>query len=174
MGKIYALKDIAEVASQIEEKGKSFYENAADIIDGKASKKVFSWLAKEETKHAQRFRQLAGECAKNDVSFSLDEEAGELLDTFMRGLLFPDISELRDSAARAGNDKALAAVKIGMDVEMNTIIFYQKLKELAKNEEMQTLLKTIILEEERHLLTLKSLRLDIDPLYAGSAYGKLF
>jgi rubrerythrin len=61
-----------------------------------------------------------------------------------------------------------------MDVELNTIIFYQKIKEFIRSKQAKEALDKIISEEERHLVKLKNIRLDLDPSYAGIKYGKFF
>lgn len=61
-----------------------------------------------------------------------------------------------------------------MEVEINTIIFYQKIKEMVKVKQVKQVLDKIIQEEERHLIKLKNIRLDLDPFYAAIKYGKFF
>lgn len=172
--KTYKIEEIFRVAINLEEQGKSFYETSADYTDIKTIKTIFSNLAKAEVKHAKTFFKLYRIYSKKRVTFSADERFEELMDTFLRELIFPDISEVRDSLFKKDKDNLVAIIKIAMDIELNTIIFYQRIKELIRPIQVKKTLTKIIKEEEKHLINLKNLRLELDQLYAGIKYGKFF
>ena len=170
--KTYNLEDIFKFAINMEGQGKVFYDAVSDNTEDKKAKELFSYLGKQETEHAKTFGRLYNIYAKKGSSFSADEHFEEVLDTLFRGLLVPDISEVRDALVR--KKRITSIIKIGMDVELNTILFYKKLKESIGAGEAGKALEKIIAEEENHLVRLKNLRIDVDPFYAGIEYAKFF
>ena len=42
-----------------------------------------------------------------------------------------------------------------MDVELNTVIFYKRIKEVIKSQEVKSALDKILKEEEKHLIRLR-------------------
>ena len=170
----YALEDIFKFAINTEEQGRQFYETASQCVRQKSVKNVFSYLARAEAKHARVFLKFCKIYAKKKSFFKVDEAFEEVLDGLLRGLSLPDISEVRDTLIKHRQEELISIIKIAMDVELNTILFYQKLKEGVRGVEPRAALDKIIKEEEQHLVKLKNLRLDCDPFYAGLKYGKFF
>ncbi|MBP7087876.1 MAG: ferritin family protein [Candidatus Omnitrophica bacterium] len=172
--KIYKIEEIFKLAINLEERGQKFYEASADYADKKTIKDIFSNLAKAEVKHAKTFFKLYQVYSKKESTFSADERFEELMDTFLRELVFPDISEVRDSLFKKDKNNLITIIKIAMEIELNTIIFYQRIRELIRPTPVKEILGKIIKEEEKHLIDLKNSRLEIDQLYAGIKYGKFF
>lgn len=172
--KAYALADIFKFVVGVEEEGNVFYKTVAASMTVKRLKDLFTSLAAQEVKHAKIFLKLYKAHAGKNTDFSASEELSELLDTLTRGLLFPDLSEVRDTLAGKSRDAAVAVIRIAMEVELNTILLYRTIRELLAESQTKAVLDAVIQEEEKHLVRLKRVRLDIDPLYAGLRYGKFF
>ena len=172
--KSYNLSDIFKFAINMEDQGEVFYENVSLYAKDKSSKNLFSYLQKQEMEHSRTFKRLSDSYAKKRIFFNVDTEFDEVIDTLLRGLLLPDISEVRDVLRKDRKDGLVSIIKIAMEIELNTIIFYKKLKEILKPKILKTVLDKIISQEESHLVKLKNVRLDLDPLYAGLKYGKFF
>jgi len=170
--KTYKLKDIFGFSVNVEEQGHNFYEKVTDCTGDKRIKKLFDYLGKQEVEHAKVFLKFHHLYSKGDTSIEAGDELIDVLDVVIRGLIFPDISEVRDSLAK--EEGLVNVLKIAMEVELNSIIFYQKVKDLIKSKQAKQALGKIINEEESHLVKLKDLRMDFDPLYAGLKYGKFF
>ncbi|MGS0745995.1 ferritin family protein [Syntrophomonas erecta subsp. sporosyntropha] len=51
-------EEIIEIAVQMEESGKLFYEKAISLAEGDKLKEVLTYLAQEEAKHVQDFSKL--------------------------------------------------------------------------------------------------------------------
>lgn len=168
------LEDIFRFAIEMEEQGKIFYDTVSTYTEDQKIKKLFGYLKDQEEKHAKTFLKFYNLYSKKKLSFSLNEHSAEVLDVLLRGLLLPDISEVRDTLAKNKNEDIISIIRISMDVEINTVIFYQRLKEIIGEEETDKALDKIIKEEESHLVKLKNLRADLDPLYASLEYGKFF
>lgn len=170
--KTYKLEDIFKFAIDLEKQGERFYKIATDYTSKKETKELFTYLSRWEAKHALTFSKFQRVYLKKKLYFLADERFELLSEVLLRGMVFPDISEVRDKLKKEEN--IVSIIKMAMDVETNTILFYQRFKELLKQKELEKALDKIIREEENHLLKLKNLRLDLDPLYAGLKYGKFF
>jgi rubrerythrin len=171
--KTYKLEDIFKFACRTEEQGKVFYETTATSAQDKEIKDLFLYLSKAEITHAKTFLKFYNLYSKTHSTFPADERFEELLDVLLRGVLFPDISEMQSILTRE-NKRLVSILKLAMEVETNTIIFYRNIKEVIRTPEVKEALYIIIKEEEDHLIKLKNLRVDLDPLYAGIKYGKFF
>ena len=172
--KSYKLEEVFRLAINMEEQGRNFYQAASQYARQKSIKNLFSFLAKEEVRHAKVFLKLYKIYARKKSFFPVDARLEEFLDTLLRGLLVPDIAEVRDALLKNNKSKLTALIRIAMDVELNTILFYQKLKEIVRGPAVKEALTKIIREEEKHLVRLKNVRLDLDPFYAGLQYGTFF
>ncbi len=162
----YAFDDILRWAVNIEQQGEIFYEKALRLTTDKQLQKLFVYLRDQEIKHARRFTRLANRTRRRKGSFKADSQFEDLLDAFMRGMAFFDVSEVRDTAVQQKNAH-VRLLKLAMDVEINTLIFYQKVREYVKEKPARDTLSLIIGEEEKHLLKLKKIRMYRDSLYAG-------
>jgi rubrerythrin len=174
MMKTYKLEEIFQFAVEAEKQGERFYEHAAADAPDKEVKDLFVSLGKAEVKHAKKFMKFHDYYARKKASFKADEIFNSLLDTLMRGMLFPEQVEVKGTLQQADRDPVLSAVKIGMDVETHSILFYQELSSLVKEEETREALSKIIKEEHSHLIRLKGLRIELDPYYAAVKFGTWF
>ncbi|MBN2482960.1 MAG: ferritin family protein [Candidatus Omnitrophica bacterium] len=163
--KEYLLTDIVAWAIKIEQQGELFYEKACGYTDDSEIKKLFMYLKSEEVKHIRRFNRLGNSFRKSNAFFSVDTRFEDLLDAFMRGMAFFDVSEIRDKIARRKDRNTQDLLRLAMDIELNTILFYRTIDEYAKSGPVRKALKTIIHEEEAHLVKLKGVRKEKDPLY---------
>lgn len=50
---MFSLKDIIDIAVQIEQNGERVYRNAAGKIEDPSLRSLLQWLADEETQHAK-------------------------------------------------------------------------------------------------------------------------
>lgn len=170
----HRLEEIFKFAFQVEIQGKKFYANVSGFAQKKQAQDVFAYLSKAEEKHARIFQNFFNIYVKKKTSFTADDGFAELLDALARGLLFPDLTEMQYILNKDEKENITAIIKIAMDVEVNTILFYQRIKERIRQKPVQNAVNKIIKEEESHLVDLRNLRLDLDPLYAGLQYGRFF
>lgn len=92
----------------------------------------------------------------------------------MRGMLFPDIGAAKDALGQTDRKPLVSLAKVAMDVETNTILFYQEMSSLIEEAETKNALSKIIKEEQDHLIKIKNIRVDLDPFYASVKYGRFF
>ncbi|MCK4908767.1 MAG: ferritin family protein [Planctomycetes bacterium] len=171
--KAYKLSDVFKFAIKIERDGKKFYDSAVQLTRDVKQRYLFRHLSKEEVKHAQTFRKFYKQAFYQKVFFAADERLEGLLDGLARGIVIPDVAEIVGALKKSDN-KVLTIIKVAMDVETNTILFYQEIHDAIKVAQAKQAFKRIIKEEKTHLVKLRNLRLDLDPVYAAVRYGKFF
>jgi len=172
--KTYQLEDIFKFAVDVEEQGKQFYDAGSLQAEKDEVKDLFAWLAKEEMKHAKKFLKFQKGYSRKGGSFKADARLDELLNTYMRGMIFPDPTDLQEVLGRKDRNPMLSLVKAAMGVETNSVLFYEEMKSLLGEEETKDALSRIIKEEQGHLIKLKGVRLELDPYYSAIKYGSWF
>jgi rubrerythrin len=172
--KTYQLEDIFKFAVDVEEQGKRFYEAGSLQAEKDEVKDLFAWLAKEEMKHAKKFLKFQKSYSRKGGSFKADARLDELLNTYMRGMIFPALTDLQEDLGRKDRNPMLSLVKAAMGVETNSVLFYEEMKSLLGEEETKDALSRIIKEEQGHLIKLKGVRLELDPYYSAIKYGSWF
>jgi rubrerythrin len=92
----------------------------------------------------------------------------------MRGMIFPDRAKLREAIGQRDRNPLLSLIRIAMEVEANSVMFYQEMSSLLAEAEAKEALAKIVKEEQGHLIKLKQRRLELDPYYAALKYGSWF
>ena len=61
-----------------------------------------------------------------------------------------------------------------MQTEKNSILLYSELSKLTRDKEQKKILEKITKEEKAHLVMVRGLRADFDPMYAALKFGRFF
>jgi len=147
---MFSLKDIIELAIQIENNGERVYRSAIEKISDPSLVSLLQWLADEEAEHAGWFTELKKKVKKtiNDPKL---EEMGKtiLLDVIGEqsfSLKFADISEIQ---------YVKDLVELSIEFEKDTVLFYEMLRPFIEDKDVEEQLNTIITEENRHIRKLQ-------------------
>ncbi len=143
--------ELFEIAEQIERNGAAFYRRAAELFKDSDVARLFTELANWEVKHeailAEMRKQLADEPA--ELSTFAPEDA-PLDAKAMAGLaafgLRPD-----PSAELAGCKTRADALKLALQKEKDTVVYYTGLKEFVPVAVAIDKIEQIIKEELRHV-----------------------
>ena len=137
--------EFIKYATSMEIGGRSFYEHAAERTTNEHGKKVFLKLAQDEIGHIKSFREIFTEVLGTDTwEQHVDKEETEtrtLIDKLKKRL------DDKGHEQRAGD---LEAIRIGMELERNTIGKYEQWAKEATETKVQELFKRIIEEERFH------------------------
>ncbi|MBT1247902.1 MULTISPECIES: ferritin family protein [unclassified Thermosipho (in: thermotogales)] len=148
--------ELLGVALKIEGAGYSYYTKLSNISSGKL-KELFLELANEEREHAKIFEDILKE--HEDENLNLNEEEIGYLRAFADNIIFPklNIDKIPQSIKEA--------LKLAIEVEKDSIIFYNDIKMLILNNDA---LEKIIEEEKKHMkkLTLKLNENDTFDMYS--------
>ncbi|KUK92955.1 MAG: Uncharacterized protein XE05_1220 [Thermotogales bacterium 46_20] len=136
------LKELMGIALKIEGAGFAYYQKLMERASGKM-KELFADLAEQERAHAETFRTMLDDEEKDQSKSGwIEEESAGYLSSYAEISIFPKLQS--DEIPASFED----AVKLAMDVEKESIIFYSEIKEyLPKQRDIAQ----IISEEKDHL-----------------------
>ena len=150
---------ILEIAIQAERQGAAFYQRLAATADSERVRAECQRLVEFEREHEKTFRRLLGQ---RDVQRALDSlQPGQLSDEYQQYLsalvdsnMLPDEETAQQLAEEA--DSEVEAINIALQMEKNTILFYQELQNLLGTK--VGALQTILDEERSHVYQLSELK----------------
>jgi rubrerythrin len=143
---MFFLKDICDIAVQIEKNGERVYRDAQANVNDIELKELLGWIADEERRHAQWFQNLA-KTVNIEVEHPQIEELGKNL--------------IKDSIG--GQTFSLASIQLiqattlhqiidqSIEFEKDTIIFYEMMQEFIDDREVLEQLEIILKEEQKHI-----------------------
>jgi rubrerythrin len=156
---MFNIDEVFEMAEQIERNGVAFYNKAAEMFPEYTKKSIFLKLAEMEKEHEKRFHQMRLDLAKKERELSqfLDPqgEAAAYLRAMVNGKVFdPKL----DPTTRFKQVRSLSEVlRIAIDVEKDSIIFYLGLKEMIPQGLGKDKIDLIVREEMSHVTILSDL-----------------
>jgi rubrerythrin len=151
----FSTKELIDIAVGIEDSGYYFYTKCREKFDDKVLKELFYFLAEEEMRHKEFFEKL--DPALLDEKGIYTTEYFQYLTAIGDEKVFKDKNNI-DSVIKDINSP-LDAIKTALTAEKDSILFYDELKELYKNEQDTfTILNKIINEERRHVIMLLDIR----------------
>ncbi len=146
-------QEIVTAAMTIEANGEAFYRLAASQANVTEASSLFIHLADEEVKHREIFSGLLSQLTEHPSSESYPRETLEYISAFVNNVIFPS----RESASRTAAGDPLAAIEFALQRELDSIHFYQELRQLTLVRR-ENPLDAIIAEERKHFLALLDLK----------------
>jgi len=151
MTRTYNIDEIFEMAEQTERSGAAFYRRAAKGSMDEERKQKLLDLAEMELSHERTFAAMRTEQENAPTSFDPDSEAARYLDAIAEGRVF----DLRDELIEDLGGKTIKEIlKIAIDLEKDSIVFYLGLHEAVREESGKEKVETIIREEMSHITLL--------------------
>ena len=155
----FSAEEILQIAIEAERQGAAFYERLADSAQDERVKEECRRLVAFEREHEKTFRHLLGQ---RDVQRALDslqpsqlsDEYREYFSALVHSNMLPDEEAARQLAEEAASEAD--AVNIALQMEKNTILFYQELQNLLGQE--AGVLQTVLDEERSHVYELNELK----------------
>ena len=146
---MFSLKDICDVAIQIEENGEKTYRSAQAKVDDIRLKELLGWMADEEARHANWFANLSKRLSISVQHPQIEEMGKNLLKESIGDQTF-NLSE--DALSQEASLRHVFEQSI--EFEKDTIIFYEMLKAFIDDKVVMEQLEIIIQEERNHVDTL--------------------
>ncbi|MCD6449616.1 MAG: ferritin family protein [Thermotogaceae bacterium] len=147
------VRELLETALKIEEEGEKFYETLAKKVKNDEYRGFFEKMAREEEKHAERFKCLA---SKFEEEIYVDsDEAVLYLKSYTEGRVFPQIEDMMKWIEERNFEEI---VEYSIIIEKESIIFYTEIKAWLRDERTRKLIDAIIDEEREHIRTLVLMR----------------
>ena len=147
---MFSLKDIIDIAVQIEKNGERVYRNAAQKIKNPLLRSLLYRLADEEAGHAKWFEALI-ETVTGTGDFQEQEKMGRALLKNAVG----DQSFTLEDADFSSMETIEDLLKLAIEFEKDTVLFYGMLQPLIEDQKTLEQLHAIIQEEENHATCLK-------------------
>ncbi|MBN1895313.1 ferritin family protein [bacterium] len=155
----YSGSEILQMAVELEEMGKRFYERVFDEVKDKKTRSVFRYLADEEVKHKALFQKMLR--SADSESFSGPYDPTEMM-LYFKSLvgqkIFPD-AESADFASGALNDPRIA-IRIALSLEKDAILFFHEMQTVTAEGD-RTLVEGVIAEERNHIRRILALKAEL-------------
>ena len=165
--------DVFDFAIKAEKDGMAFYTKAAKKFDDEDLKKLFTNLAKEEASHLRIFSDFKVQAELKGTDQTLrNPEIDDYLEAIVQEGLFPR-SETVDRRLEKVETVGQACA-IAMAAEKNAILLYSELAKLSRDRDQKKFFEKIAQEEKSHMVMVRTLRANHDPMYAGLTFGKFF
>lgn len=148
----FSANEIFEMAEELERNGSRFYRQAAESFKEPAKQQLLLSLAEMEDMHELTFEAMRNHLtdAEREVdTFDPDDEAGMYLRAMADGHVF-DLSQ-PPAEKLTGNESFTDILKIAIDCEKDSIVFYLGLKDLVPAKEGKDKIDAIIREEMGHI-----------------------
>jgi rubrerythrin len=155
--KIFDAGEIMGFAIKIEEKGKVFYDFAANIARDEKIKKIFRFLSEEEEKHKRNFEELKSKLDQNEPFENYPGEYQSYMNAYLENIIFPK-EDWEEQLKTIDNIKS--AINFAIRIELDSILYYHEIKRLVPEYQLDAIDK-IIDEERTHFLKLLDLKKEI-------------
>ncbi|MGD8541930.1 MAG: ferritin family protein [Desulfobacteraceae bacterium] len=148
---MFSIKEILDLAIQIEKNGEAIYRQAARRISHPVLAPLLEWLADEEARHAAWFAEKALVADDTFQTPVLEELNQGLLTQLVAGQSF----SLQD--ADFDNMQTVAQLLVvSVAFEEDTVLFYEMLKPFIEDPATLEQLEAIIAEENLHIEKLQT------------------
>jgi len=155
MAEFFSAADVVGAAVEMERRGQTFYRRMAQSADKPETKRFFENLAAEESRHEELFSAMASRLGQAELpAWSSMEEYSDYLHALLdsHALFSPGFAQ--DMAAKSGDLEA--SVRGAMNLEKDSMLFFQEMLQLIPGSEHSFILECIE-EERRHLRQLATL-----------------
>ena len=155
MANVFKASEVVEIAIGIEQNGYMFYSAIAAKVKEKMAMGVFEFLAGEEKKHKNIFRNMLQKIGKDDVPELLKEDYELYIRSVANSHIFagPNFPKKIATASKTTND----AINAGVAFEKDSIIFFQEMLNYVPESQHKTV-RALIDEEKKHLIKLTELK----------------
>ena len=166
MGIAFNADEIFEMGMDIEKNGKAYYNKAAELAKNPKIKEVFNYLADEEQKHWDTFKELRDALPPKSSLPTVSDPDGQeelYLDAIVKSRLFNSEREAEEAAMRVENE--LEALRAALAFEKDTILFFQTMKSMTREDLGRDKIELLIDEERKHVIRISG---EIDKIKKGS------
>lgn len=152
---LFRASEIFDMAVRIENQGMDFYRACAGSASNSDVRKVFEYLADQESKHIEIFSGMKEGHEDYRLPESYPGEMYSYIGSFVKDRVF----EERKKGIKTGaeTEDPFKAVDTGLEFEKRSILFYSGIKQTVRESEKEVIEK-IIAEEHRHICQLLELR----------------
>ncbi len=151
---LFEPSEVFQFAIRIEENGEKFYRQMVQKFDHPKVKELFSFLADEEMKHKKIYEEMVSKIEKYEPFETFPGEYFTYLRAYADNIIFTqkkfdeEIANIKDIDA---------AIDCAINAELDSILYYQEVKNLISENQRKTI-DGIIEEERRHFVKLSEIK----------------
>ena len=149
--------EVFQVAVQIEENGRRFYQEGLKQIDDPEVKRLFEELAREEVEHRKKFESLLAELPKEAFSptvFDPEDQKNQYIQMMADQHVFVQAEGMGRLLAGLGSMQD--ALKLAIEFEKDSVIFFLSMQDATEGKRGKELINLLIKEEQEHLRRLSA------------------
>jgi len=151
---LFEPSEVFQFAIRIEENGEKFYRQMVQKFEDPKVKELFSYLADEEIKHKKTYEEMVSKIEKYEPFETFPGEYFAYLRAYADKIIFTQ-KEFDEEIAKIKDINA--ALDYAINAELNSILYYQEVKNLVSENQRRTIDK-IIEEEQRHFVKLSEIK----------------
>lgn len=155
MSEMFKAVEILKTAVRIEENGIVFYREMLKKFSDKGVQDIFIFLAAEDERHRDIFTEMLSKIEPYEMVESYPGEYMAYLHAFADEHVFSK-ERTGEIMAKKLND-IREAIQFGIEVELDSINYYQEIKQFVPNYQKDTMDK-IVEEERSHFLKLSNMK----------------
>lgn len=155
MSMLLSGNEVFAMAMEIEKSGHAYFSTVAGDTTDPEIRELFTFLAKEETRHYEFFRGLQGKVGDLEVDRDEWEETSSYIKAMTDGRFFIGEAPAIAAARRVGSMREALDTAIGF--EKDTLLFFHEILAVTPERSRESA-KQIADEEKRHILMLSERR----------------
>jgi rubrerythrin len=153
MGIAFNADEVFEMGMDIEKNGEAYYRKAAELVKDEKVKAVLLMLMKEEMKHYETFKKLRESLPPKSsmrTAGDPDDQESLYLEALVKSRLFSTEREAEEVASKVENE--IEALRAALTFEKDTILFFQSMKSMTREDLGQKEIDMLIDEERKHVI----------------------
>ncbi len=150
---MFTVTDICNIAIQIEQNGAEIYRNAGKTVKDPKLARALADLAKEEDNHAEWFKSIQSDQVLSTEQKEMEAIGRSLLQDIVENNSFSLDKKMLENANEPGE-----LITQSIELEQDTILFYEILLDFLDNDQTIEQLKIIIQEERNHIKKLEAMK----------------
>ncbi len=152
------LKEIIEMAIQIETAGAAFYRRLRELAESDETTELFGHLEEAEYKHIEDFETILKEALARpgQLEYVTTEENLLYLRAFASRRIF---TSPEDAVRKAENlDNVIEAIDMALDFELRSVGFYREMADMIENPDDSASVTELEKQEKEHAAYLYRVR----------------
>jgi rubrerythrin len=145
------LVDVLKMALLMEERGYRFYTALAGLVKDERVKQLALKLAGDEKEHKKIFAQIISEYSGDET---LEQDGMSYLNAIGKGVIFPDISGIKELAGKIDSFKDVLSIAI--EAEKDAILLFHELTVRISLQKINRIIYKLLEEEKMHLVELRN------------------
>jgi rubrerythrin len=150
---MFTLRDVLDMAIQIERNGESVYREALARTEDPELIEMLTWMADEEARHARHFTEIRQKLTMQVENILMDELGKLMLEKIVGNRSF-SLEEVDFSKIEEVND----LLQIMITFEKDTVDFYHLFQTLLSDVSEKSYMDGIIADERKHIAQLEECR----------------